>query len=466
MADLLQFSGLLQTTSSSFLRRSDELLLAINCHGDEIGSLTSRLGYSQYGGDLSAGNSILGGQSYAQLSTGNTFLFEFVNGALMYKPAGAWSTIQSGLLSDAQAEFAVFLDQLYMVGKNSSGTALTTAVITGTTYSTSGNVANATTGQDVEIYRDRVYIANNSQINFSSLPDAAGTTITWTTTDNFIVETRDGEDIEGIHNNEAIGKLLIFKQSSLHAYDTFRRIQVASVGTTAKRSIATVGGITFFHNKKKKKIFAYDGARELDVSRKIRKWVEGIQSPDNVFAISQDDEFYKLNVGTVIVDGVTYTKCEFRYSLPDNTWTIYRYYDTFTNYVIHSVSGVERVYGGTSDGQVHALAITGDTVYADDGQDIASEFMFETDLGLPSERKKIDKALIYTTSAQTLTGRVRVRNRDWFSHFGINEDEQEININSEDGRFLQFHFSSNSQVSPWKFEGLTFVPKLTTLRHG
>jgi len=463
MADLLQFTGMLATDLSSFLRRPDQLLEAINVHGDTVGILESRRGYSQYGGTLSAGNSVKGLYTYCDVSGGSEYLYTFANGTIFYNPS-TWQSIVGSLLSDANMEFAEFLDQLFVCGANSSGSFLTTANIDSGVYSTSTNVSNAPKARYVEVYKDRVYLANcdgfPDRFYYSGLPDTAGTAITWSSDDYERVYTNNGEEITGMHNNKVLNELLFFKWSSMHAWDTYRLRDVANIGTTAHRSIKTVNAVTFFFNQSG--IYAYSGGYPQRISRIIQKWIDAVTDPTAVFAEVEDGVIYKLYIGNVTVDGESFTNCEIRYSTIDNTFSIYSYYDTFTCYAQHTISNIGRVYGGTSDGVVHQFALKTDAVYEDDGQAIFSRFMFETDLGLPSARKSVDKVLIYSELAQNMAGRVRPRGGDWYSEFGIDTDEYETNINHQDGRFLQFQFTSASSVEPFRFLGLTINPHITS----
>jgi hypothetical protein len=460
--DLLHFSGMLQLKTSSFLRRPDQLIQAININGDEVGSLTQRLGYTTYGGAIGA-SAINGLYTYPTTST--EYLFGYQNGNVIYN-SGTWQTAQGGLLANAKPEFRVFLGQLFMVGSDGT-TYLTTAVIDGTSYSTGGNVTNAPTGDSIELFNDQLWISKGSKIYPSSIPDVAGTTITWDTTNDYeTVYTPNGESIITLHNNQALNKLLIFKTSTLHAWDGYRILDLGKVGTTSRRSVATVDNVTFFYNKYKNKIYAYTGSVTKGISRPIDKWLKGIVDKDNVFAIDEDNEFYKLNVGSVIVDGRTYANCEIRYAMLDNTFTIYSYYDDFNTYAKHNVSGVQRIYAGATS-YVHQLAKTGDTVYSDNGQPINAEFMFETDFGNPANRKYVDKVMIYSTRAQNLKGRIKGRSENtWNTNFQINKDEMDVNVNPRDSRFLQFHFFSSSTAASFVFEGISVTPRLTTKRYG
>ena len=101
------------------------------------------------------------------------------------------------------------------------------------------------------------------------------------------------------------------------------------------------------------------------------------------------------------------------------------------------------------------LAEGADQVYADDGNEISAEFEFETDLGLPKDRKFIDSVLIYSENPQNLKGHIRAKGRDWRSWFDV-YNEREENVNPDDGRILQFGFSESSMNNPFVFEGLSF----------
>lgn len=470
--DLLNFSGFLQTTTSSFLRRNDQLELAINVNGDNIGSVTKRLGYSLF---QDYGSSVTGLWSYNDVSGGNRYLLAFDSGTLKYSTGGAPSSIVGGLTTTAKVEFTTFLDQAFVVGANSSNTYLTTATIDGVTYSTTNNVTNAPKAKYVEVFRDRVYLADvevsgtryPDRFYYSSTPDSAGTSITWTATDFERVYTNNGEPIMGIHTNKFLNELLIFKETSMHAWDTVRLRDIASIGTSAHRSIKTVNYTTFFFNRDG--IYAYTGSVPQLVSRPIQKWIDGITQSAlvDVFAMDDENKYYKLFVGSITVDGTTYSNCEIRYSLVDNSFTIYSYFDTFSIYASHIVSSVQRIYAGDTSGDVHTLAGKGDTVYSDDSNPIAAQFMTKAfDLGIPSEQKFTETVTLFSNKSQNLTFRYRVDGGDWSTHSAIDKKIDPRRINPAQGYLFQFHFSESSTVAPFEFQGLSFTPRLTTDRHG
>lgn len=467
--NLLHFSDLLQTTTSSFLRKDSQLELSINVHGDQIGSLTKRLGYAQVGSTLSSDNTVRGAYSYSRQADGTQYLYAVCNGTLSYFNGTTITGVTSGINTSALEEFRVFVDQLFMVGADSSNNFITPANVSGTTYTTTTNLSGAPTGaRFVEVYKNQLYFADclvsgiryPSRFYRSSVPSITGA-LSWSASDYEEVYTDNGEPLKGMHTNRALNQLLFFKETSLHAWDTFRIRDVGSVGTTSHRSIQTIANVTFFFNEKG--IFSYTGSEPKLISRSIEKWINGISSPTTVFAVGYDNRYYKLNVGTITVDGVSYSNCEIVYSVLDNTFTIYSYAHTFSIYALHKLSGVIRVYSGDTTGKLFKLAAKNDEVYSDDGTAISAQFTTKAlDLGVPGNRKFVDKVIIYTTRGQNLSGRMRVRGRDWSTNFKINDTEQEEGVNPEDGRFVQFNFSESSTIAPFIFEGLSFNVQETT----
>lgn len=464
--NFLHFSGMLQSTTSTFLRRADQLIFSMNVQGDNIGSLTKRLGYSEYG-TSSNGQSTQGLYSYNDIGGATRYLYRGINGIIQQSTGGAFTNVITGLSTTVKMEFQTFIDLLFVVGGTGS-TYMSTQSIDASSDS-GASISSAPNGKYVAVYKDRLYIANTdgypSRFYWSSLPNSAGTAITWTSTHFENIDQNNGEEIMGLHTNEVLNELLIFKRTSLHSYDTYRLRGAGTQGTSAHRSIQTINGITYFFNENG--IWAYDGTIPRLISRPIQKYIDGIDQTalTDVFSISSDGKYYKLYVGTIAVDGTTYSNCEIRHSTVDNTFTIYSYDDTFTCYALHETSSVIRVHAGTDDGECMKLAEKDDAVYADDGTAISAEFMFETDMGIPSERKSVDKAIIYAANPQMLKGRVRAKGKDWTSYFTVETDEWQPNISVQDGRILQWNFSESSSVNPFIFEGLTFSPHLQSKKY-
>lgn len=478
MAELLNFTGGLQTTTSIFLRKADQLEHSINVHGDNIGTVTKRLGYTQHGDTLDSNQTIRGLHEYNDISGGTRRLFAYVNTDLMYDNSGTWTDISGagGLDADAEIEMRTYLDQLFIVGADSSNNYITTANVDGTTYSTATNVTDAPKARYVEVYKGQLFLADvdvsgtrhPSRVYYSSVPNSAGTTITWPDTNYEAFDPDNGEAITGLHSNKSLDVLLIFKENSLHTFDLTRVRNVGNVGTNSHRSIETINFITFWF-KAGQGIYAYSGIQPQLISRPIEKWIYGIDSPTGrqIVAAKENERIYKLYVGDITVPSddepgqtTTYTNCEIRYSVPDNTFTIYSYANNFTIYATHTdSSGDTHVYTGATDGKTYKLAKNNEAVYSDAGTDIAAEFMTKAiDMKQPSMKKYVDKTVVYSTNPQNLQMRSRVRNKEWNSFRTIDSDEFYYNLNTNNGRFHQFHFSEKSSSAPFKFEGLSFDP--------
>ena len=461
---------MLQTTTNVFLRKDDQLEKAINIHGDNIGSATKRPGYTKFGNTVSAGNAIRGVAEYRDISGGTQDLYTWANGGVLHGTGAAWTNIGSVAYGDALISSKTFLDQLFFCGANSANQYITTALVDSGGVSIGGNVTGAPKAKYVEIYRGRVILADvevagirrASRFYESSVPDSTGSIITWPTTNYEEVYPDNGEALMGIHTNKSLNQLLLYKENSMHAYDLTQIRDIGNVGTSSHWSIATVGFITY-HFKAGQGIYAYSGIQPQLVSRPIDKWIKGIQGSVVPFAANEEDKTYKLYVGQIIVDGETYENCEIRYAVPDNAWTIYSYAEAFTCYAPHTVSGVTRIYSGTTAGIIHQLARNIDGVYSDNGAPISAEFTTKAfDLQSPSAKKFVDKAVVFSTNTQNVQGRMRAPNKDWCSEFSLDQLEQYINLNPQDGRFIMFNFSESSTDQSFQIDGISFDPLITS----
>jgi len=466
--DLLQLSDGLVTDVSQFLMKDGALAISINVHGDTVGDLTGRTGYSVLG--TAGGAAVYGLKSYGDITGGTVRLFRAVNGDISYWTGAAWTTVTTYTPVTAQISMTVFVDQLFVVGATTAGNFITPINIDGVTASTSTNLTSAPSAKFCEEFMDQIYFANclvgatryPSRLYRSSIPDITGAAITWPSTNWDQISTNNGEEITGLHKNRALQQLLIFKDSSFHSWDGTRIKDVGSVGTSNFRSVVTINFTTYFYSARDG-VYGYSGVDPKLLSRGIDKWVKGIVDPTKAHAVGEAGRIYKLYVGDCLVDGKTYTNCEMRYSIMDNTWTIYSYYDDFTVYADHKTSGVTRVYAGTVGGNVHQMARSNDSVYSDDGHEISCEFMtIPLDMEQPANRKAVDRVMIYAEKPQNLQGRMRAKDCDWSTWFPVDKSVQAVNVNPRDANFLQFHFSESSTNSPLVFNGLSCSGNITS----
>jgi hypothetical protein len=465
--NLLTFADGLQTTTNSFLRKDSQLELAINVHGDTIGSITKRLGYTALG--TASGNPGKGLYSYARQADGTTRLFRASGGNLDYFNGSAWANVTTYTPTDARLFMITYIDQLFIVGVNSSGSYISPINVTALTPSTTTNLVGAPKAKCIEVYNDQLYFGNissggthfGSRVQYCDLPDSATeSTITWTSTNYESIYPHNGDTITALHTNKYLNTLLIFKNNSVHAWDSYRIRDIGNIGTNSQKAVTTINYTTFYYAPKRG-FYSYSGITPTLVSRPIDKWIKGIQDPDAVCLGKEDERILKAYVGTCVVDGKTYNNIEIRYAVNDNAWWIYQYANDFQQYAEHGISNVTRLYGIDSVGGVYQMAQGADVVHSDNGNDISAEFMTKAlDLGVPSWQYTVDRAMFYATNTNGLTGRARFRGKDWGTYFNIDKPETIVNINPGQGRFLQFHFSETSQNAPFQFDGLSFDPTL------
>ena len=465
--NLLTFADGLQTTTNSFLRKDSQLELSINVHGDLIGSLTKRLGYTAIG--TGSGSTGKGLHSYVRQADGTTKLFRASNGNLDYWNGASWINCTTYTPADATVYMKTYIDQMFVVGANAS-TLMSPINVTGTTASTSTNLTSAPKGKFVEVFNDQLYFGNvevggtkfPSRMYYCALPDSTTESIiTWPALNYESIYPHNGDVITGLHTNKYLNQLLIFKNNSIHAWDSYRIRDLGNVGTNSQKSVVTINYTTFYFSPRRG-VYSYNGLTPTLVSRAVDKWIKGIQDPSVVCAAGEDDRIYKLYVGTCVVDGVTYANCEIRYAVNDNAWWVYQYSNDFKCYADYTNS-ITRVCAIDSAGAVFQLAQSGDSVYSDNGSDISAEFTTKAlDLGAPTWQYTADKAMVFTTGTSNLSGRARFRNKDWSTKFTVSKPDEVVNINPGTGRFMQFNFSERSQNPPFQFDGLSFDPILSS----
>ena len=130
--------------------------------------------------------------------------------------SSVWTSIRASLTTDKKARFASFLDSVFMVN-NSEATAIWNGDTAGG-FVTTGNALSAPIGKFVDVFKNRVVIANNntnpSRIPYSSVPSSG--TILWSGADSSFIDISpgDGEDITAIKRFSKI--LWILKKTDFH----------------------------------------------------------------------------------------------------------------------------------------------------------------------------------------------------------------------------------------------------------
>jgi len=293
-------SGGLNRAVSEFLQAKDEFRRLANWCLDDIGGLKKTYGYVQRGSNITNATSILGltpfyyGSNKKQLavvdlSTGSSDVYVYDSGS------NSWNAEGLSLSSGAEAEFANFLDGLFMVNYSDA-----TRFYDGSTWYTTTNVTGAPKSKYIMSYRDRLYLLNldvsgtahQSRVAYSSLPDDSYH-ITWDMSSDgqwFDVSPKDGDQIMGVGKN--FDRLLIFKENTLWRYDTNTLYQFpGAVGTNSHRSIQNVLDWTIYFHKTG--IYGVRYNEVVKLSRPVDEFIEGVSAVnlDRVCAYTDNDHY-------------------------------------------------------------------------------------------------------------------------------------------------------------------------------
>jgi len=461
-----EFTGMLQTRTSRFLRPPNELTRAINVVSDITGAIRKRLGYSIIGSTLT--NSISGLHSYYRLN-GDAYLIATETSNLHTSTGGAFSALSSALASGAKYEMATFVDEVFICGYNSSARTFDTIRnLDGLTLGTTNNLSGATNAKIPIVFRQRLYLISltgrRSAFQYSAVPTSSGTIITWPTDNIEEVRTDDGDELIGAAN--VSNRLVLFKQNSMHEWNESSITQVAEIGTTSHRSIVNTGSYCFFFSRSKnlKGFYVYAGGQPKLLSNKIQEWCDGIAdaSLDDIVGFRQGENII-WNVGTITIGAETFTNSALVYNMANNVWSHFQYDDAFLAYAPFIISGTERPYLGSSDGEVHQMAITGDTVYTDNT--VAIPALFRTnklDFGASEDKKRISRTKWFSQNAQGVQVRARADDGNWESIGQLTKTVNEFGGLSSKGHYFEFEFSESSANPPFIFEGFSASVELDT----
>ena len=255
---------------------------------------------------------------------------------------------------------------------------------------------------------------------------------------NFVdVNTDDGDIIKWaeVINN----RLIIFKQNSLHAYNTTSMSQIRGVGTSSGRSVVPFndkGLIVYFHgsNKERTGFYVTDSVSSKRVSNPIQDYIDGITSAnfDNVVAW-REGNIYRAYVGNVTNSdrNISITNCVLELDLDSNTWSPGKMNDVIKCTTLYRNSNVEETYIGNDSAQVH-LTPSGNS---DDGA--AIPWFMETKIVYPSGTEVINemhKVQIIAREAQGVQVRYKLINapfssdENWQGLGEISADKTELPI--------------------------------------
>lgn len=476
------FIGGLNYGNNDFMKNQWDLSMLNGCNVHEkLGSIVKDLGYSIVGSAMQANKSILGLYNFRQ-SLATQKMLATVDDAtsddtqLFYSTGGAWTEVTDAETAWANkaginVEMEAMDGYCYFVGWGSTDGFLPVASLTGTTFSTSTNVTNMPSAKYIKRYRDRVYIGNCDitgtaypyRVYFSTVPSSGS--ITWTVATNFI-DVDYSEGVTGLGENW--DRLMVFTQFSAYGYNQTEFKKLWDVGCSNHRTIKNYGAFMFWADYNGVQVSS--GGRPQKISGKVDKFFK-TGTPSNYFAEIVNEE-YRLYIGTVTVDEITYTNTALIYHIPSQTWRIREYANNLTTWAKYNNSGKIELWHGNSVGSVmkHSKYTDSSPVYTDNGTNINAHFKTSLlDFGVPQDVKTIKKILTYSKYAQNLKLQARVIDKNqnvlmnWKKLGELKRYITEHTVNPNKGNFLEIQGRSLDGVRGFEFDGFSIdVNKTTT----
>lgn len=476
----------MQVRTNKRLARSNELVLAENVHGDIVGCVTSRKGYTQTGDTLESGKSILGiGQ--VQLTSGTKQHLASVNNGgdtnavLKYNNSGSWANISgaTSLPANAKSRFAAFIDKIFHVGSttDSSPSFITTASYDGTTYSST----SFPSARYAIVFRNRLYLLYAkvgstvfpSRFYYSSIPTySGGWVITFDTSEGFDqVQTDDGDYITGAA--VSFDRLLIFKKNSLHMFDRINIDQVDNIGASAPDSIVTVNNNVFFLHwgAKHKGIYQWNGQGAQKVSRAIDPFIEGMDSSfiENGVVSGLYQDHVLMFLGDITLDSdisdyynipQTYTNVIADYNFSNNQWAIHTVPVVVTAFGEYDGN----LYLGDENGKVYQWALGND----DDGTPIASRVITHRIYGDNRNSRKSWKNVVINMHKSTATNALVSTDGGVWASLGQLKKPDEYFSMSLKGFSTQYQINSKHSGERFIFEGVAgdYIDEGKIIRNG
>jgi len=472
--DYLNFIEGLYTDVPPHLVPENGLYLMDNCEVSyKLGAITKRCGYKNIGSALQTDKSITGLFNFRQTAATRKMLATVDDSTsddtqLFYSTGGAWTEIADAETAWANkaginVEMESFIGYCFFVGYGATDGFLPVGSLTNTTFSTSTNVTNMPQAKYIKRYHDRLYVANCYEsataypfrVYFSSVPTAGS--ITWTVASDFL-DVDYSEEITGLGSNW--DRLMIFTEYSAYMYDQQFFKKVWDVGCANHRTIKNSGAYMIWADMDG--VWISTSGRPENVSGRVKDFIH-FSDMTSAFAEVVDEE-YHLYIGSVTVNGVTYSNCDLILNLPTMSWRVAEYGDTPTIFAKYYASGQDHLWFGDSSGDVHELGkYTDSTILtSDDGAPIHSWFQTSGfSLGAPSAVKRFNKIMTYADRGQGLKLKARVVDKNTqaltpFAKLGdVTKYINEYQCNPDRGNFLQIEGVENGSLPYWSFYGFT-----------
>jgi hypothetical protein len=369
MATQKDFTGGMISDANVSLLPENSVSLAVNFDFDvEIGSAVTRPGTEGVGSQLVAGKSILGlAQHIDNADASHNKLFATINvsndGTSVIYDVLAGTTSVTGLTASKKMRFLNFNNALLAINGADGERSYTSAgwITTGGAF----DLANFPGSDKCNLcasFLSRVYAAgdtaNPSRVYYSGV--STGGAVSWTVGNGYVdIDVNDGAGPITAFG-KVPGYLLFFKERSMTRWNFSSAFpeSLIQIGTPSQESVVMGGGLCAFYsasNESAKGFYITSGDRPIcisqDNSRPIKKWVDAIPTDANVCGWATDRGF-AWSIGSVTVDGESYSNVVLKYNRLLNNWAVRTYPTQFKVFAPYLVSGVNTIVAGNDNGTI------------------------------------------------------------------------------------------------------------------
>lgn len=425
------------------------------------GGVSQRLGTTKLGGTVSVGNTILGLYNFrASTATSTSQVLAAANGVIYNLIVNTWTSTLGSLTTSAKVRFLTYLDVVAAMNGTDTVKTWDGAAVSWLTTGGPLDVANYPVTKFAAVLNGRVCAAGNttypSRLYQSSI--VASNAVSWTSGNkNTDVHPNDGSG--ALTSLQGNGKhLLLFKERALFRYDDTQLDHIVNIGTPSHEAVVTDDtGITYFFGQGANGVAFYktSGGYPVKISRGITKWVEAI-SPSfytNISCYTDGARIY-WSVGSLTIDGTTYTNAWLVYNTADQTWEQRNYADRFRVFAQYiDANNALTTIAGDTDGMVQTI----DSGYTDNTDPIFSELEGGPIYFSPLRARVIALHEMYLLSKdfQGITGYMKVDSGD-FLPVGTTEVREKKFPISMKGRTFYPKISVVNSGPPFVFEGFVF----------
>lgn len=441
------------------LSPQDSVELAINVNFDSIGAITRRDGLTRFGTQQSGSVNGMGffrnnaATIHAALAKINTDVYANIG--------SGWTSVRSGLTVSSKARFTNLVDYTFMVNGNANQVCATWS---GSGSFGSTNVASLPKGDFIENYRNRIWIADNSddKLYYS---DVVNTNSTITGGTSFIqVSPADGQKMRGLIRHPKA--LLVFKENNIYRVfnpNSADPDPAINRGTYSQESIIQAKDGIYYHHPTGFYKFVFDGDQE-EISLPISDIVKAIPRTSYESIVGwADDNHILWSIGDITLDGISFSNLVVRRTISTKVWTVYSYPTQITSSTLYDSGSTLVPLLGDESGNVLQF----DTGVDDFGTVIHYDVITHwiTFSSLQSLQKNLAQVVALHENAegtqlefQIDMDNVRNTTNSWRPLGQIKKAlTQTLGLKANNFYRIRFRIFGNSSGTPFKFRSLDFL---------